>query len=164
MNALSLLARVGLVAVVATVAGCSDGPKFAPVTGTVTHHGSPLVGATVVFTPTAPAEGVGAATAVTGPDGRFQLQTNLPGGVTHTGAAHGTYKVTVSKFVPPSGMSEEEYTKKAEAEQSPNKPYSPTSSVPPKVEFVPKEFSNLASTKVEATVGSGTNDVQIVIP
>jgi hypothetical protein len=148
---------------VLSLVGCS-GEKFAPVTGVVTYRGTPLSGATVVFTPDPPTEGVRAATATTGPDGTYQLQTNLPGGVTKVGAAHGKYKVTVSKFVPPSGISEDEYNKKLQAEQDASRPYSPNSAVPPKVEMIPKEYSDSTATKIEATVKSETNDVKIEIP
>ena len=146
-----------------TIAGCS-GDKYAPVSGVVTLRGAPVAGATVVFTPNPAGEGTASATAITDSDGTFRLQTNLPGGVTKSGAAPGTYKVTVSKFVPPGGLSEGDYAKKVEAEQAPNKPYSATSTVLPKVELIPKDYSNVSITKVDATVVSGANEVKIVIP
>jgi len=159
MNAFTRLVPV----LVLSLVGCS-GEKFAPVAGVVTYRGTPLADATVVFTPESPTEGVRAATATTGPDGTYQLQTNLPGGVTKPGAAHGKFKVTVSKFVPPSGISEEEYNKKLQAEQDPNRPYSPNSVVPAKVEMIPKEYSDSQATKIEATVTGGANEVKIEIP
>ncbi|MBA4190376.1 MAG: hypothetical protein C0467_20505 [Planctomycetaceae bacterium] len=163
MHTLVWASRALLVTIPFALAGCST-EKYAPVTGVVTLRGTPLAGATVVFTPEPAAEGVRAATATTASDGTFRLQTNHPGGVTQAGAALGTYKVTVSKFVPPSGMSEEEYAKKIEAEQAANKPYSPESTVPAKVELIPKEYSDLKLTKVEATVKSGSNELKIAIP
>ncbi|VTU01788.1 hypothetical protein : Uncharacterized protein OS=Planctomyces maris DSM 8797 GN=PM8797T_29688 PE=4 SV=1 [Gemmataceae bacterium] len=152
-----------IVLVLAGVAGCSGG-SYAPVTGTVTLRGRPVAGATVVFTPDPPAEGATAATARTGDDGSFRLQTNLPGGVTRDGAGPGKYKVTVSKFVPPGGMTEEQYAKRAEAARLPDKPYSSDATVPPRVEAFPREFSDVSATTVTATVTSGSNEVKIDVP
>lgn len=147
--------------VLVLVAGCSGG-SYAPVTGTVTLRGRPVAGATVVFTPDPPVAGAAGATARTGEDGSFRLQTNLPGGVTRDGAVPGKYKVTVSKFVPPGGMTEELYAKRAA--QSPDKPYSPDPAVPPRVEAFPREFSDVSATKVTATVTAGANEVKIEAP
>lgn len=94
------------------VCGCSTVPAYAPVPGSVTYKGDPLAGALVVFTPELNAA---RATPATATDGSFRLQTSLPNGVTRFGAVPGNYKVTVSKFVPPQGMTEEEFAKKVAA-------------------------------------------------
>jgi hypothetical protein len=151
------------VLVLSAAAGCGGDPGYAPVSGTVTLRSRPLAGATVVFSPDG-GEGARPATAVTGPDGTFKLQTNLPGGVTRDGARVGGYKVTVSKYVPPKGWTEDEYQKKSGAQDG-TKPYSPAADLPPRVEAVPKEFSDLASTGVSATVtAAGPNEVRVDIP
>ncbi|MBA4065336.1 MAG: hypothetical protein C0501_16820 [Isosphaera sp.] len=158
---MTALARLSVLLTAA--AGCGGGPEYAPVSGTVTLRKQPLAGATVVFSPDG-AAGARPATAVTGADGTFKLQTNLPGGVTKDGAVVGAYKVTVSKFVPPKGMTEAEYAKKVAAQDG-TKPHSPDSDLPPRVEAVPKEFSDLAVTSVTVTVtAAGPNEVRIDIP
>jgi hypothetical protein len=157
------LARLTVLLTAAAVAGCGGGQEYAPVSGTVTLRKQPLAGATVVFSPDG-AAGARPATAVTGADGTFRLKTNLPGGVTKDGAVVGAYKVTVSKFVPPKGWTEAEYQKKQGAQDG-TKPYSPDSDLPPRVEAVPKEFSDLTATGASATVtAGGPNEVKIDIP
>lgn len=142
--------------------GCG-GPAVVGVSGTVTHRGQPLAGATVVLTPDPPQPGVSAATATTAADGSFTVRTNKPGGVTLDGVPPGTYRVTVSKFVPPDGMSEAEYEQKVAAAAS--GVYSATSTVPPRVELLPKEFSDSAATTVRATAAAGAaNTVTIAVP
>jgi len=69
--------------------------------GTVTHNGQPVEGATVVFSP----EGEGrAASGLTDASGRFQLQTLNP----DDGVLPGKYQVAISKTQVEGGMSEEE--------------------------------------------------------
>lgn len=73
--------------------GKPDGPKLAPVTGTVTRKGTPLAEVNVTFLPaTGPA-----ATGKTGSDGKFELMTNGK-----PGAVLGQHKVGVTEAaIPP---------------------------------------------------------------
>jgi len=95
-NAILLLA--GVVAL-ASVAGCGGGaddaakrnrPKVVPAQGIVTYKGSPVTGATVVFSPTA---GTNAASALTDSSGRFSMSAFPP----DPGAVPGQYKVSITK-------------------------------------------------------------------
>jgi hypothetical protein len=68
--------------------GTSDGPRTAPVRGTVTMNGKPMAGVGVTFFPT----GHGPmATGNTNEKGEFVLMTNEPG----DGASIGTHRVTL---------------------------------------------------------------------
>lgn len=159
MSKLSL--RLAALAALA-LAGCSGGGgEYSAVKGKVTLKGQPLAGATVVFKPEA--KDAPAPTAVTKDDGTFEVQTNLPGGKTKIGAAPGNYKVTVSKFGPPSGMSEAEFEKKVEAAGT--AAYAPNATTIQKVELIPPAYSSPAETKVTATVtAGGPNEVNITVP
>lgn len=77
-------------------------PGTVPVTGTVTHGGSPVDGATVTFMPQS--EGSAGAVGKTDASGKYSLTTFQLG----DGAIPGTYQVTVSKVVIEAGISEEE--------------------------------------------------------
>lgn len=137
-------------------AGCSDGSISA--SGTVTHQGKPLEGAQVTFIPEPVSGERPIATAMTGPDGHFTLQTNLPGGKTLTGVLAGNYRVTISKFVPPKGMTEAEYQKAAEKGGGESDVYNPKAVIPERIQLIPKEYSQTASTKLTATVDASTSN------
>lgn len=82
------LTRVVLLSVSLLALGCGgDAPDLAPAGGTVTHDGTPLADADVLFIPEA---GGPAAVGRTGADGKFQLTT---GG--SAGAVIGKHKVAV---------------------------------------------------------------------
>ena len=90
--------------------------------GTVTHNGQPVEGATVVFAP----EGEGrAASGLTDASGRFQLQTVTP----DDGVVPGKYQVAISKTEVKGAMSEEE-----------SRAYTAEHGKPP--EFTVKELKN----------------------
>ena len=146
--------------------GCGGSDGVNPVTGTVRHKGKPLVGATVAFIPTNPGPNQKVAIATTDAEGKFQLVTPLPGKRTGSGAAPGDYKVTVSKFIPPKGMSDAEYQKKVDADNAIRAKggYNPETTIEPKVEGIPPEYSDQKKTKLTATVGSSTNDFTFEIP
>ncbi len=141
--------------------GCAGG--VGEVTGTVTQGGKPLPGATVVLAPDPPGPGRHAATAVTGADGTFTARTHKPGGETLGGVEAGSYRVTVSKLIPPNGLSEAEYLKTIA--ESGGGVYSPDASPPSRVESVPPEFSDSAKTRlrVEVTPSAG-KPLRVEIP
>lgn len=86
----SLRVLSSAIALVLFVAGCGDGglPKLYPVTGKVTLKGEPLASYTVSFVPT---KGEGGASATTGVDGTFSLES-LDG---RPGCQIGNYKVVI---------------------------------------------------------------------
>jgi len=85
------------------IVGCGGGddkeklkrPKVAPAQGVVTYKGSPVEGATVVFSPTS---GSIAAYALTDSSGRFSMSAFSP----DPGAVPGKYKVSITKKEQPS--------------------------------------------------------------
>jgi len=93
--------RLGMVAVMALLlaaAGCgSDADRLTPVRGKVTHHGVPLPGGTIVFTPDAARGNDGPlARAEIQPDGTFFLRTG-----SRAGAVPGWHRVTIAAVEPP---------------------------------------------------------------
>jgi hypothetical protein len=78
---------------VAGLSGCG-GPKFYPVSGTVTMDGKPLADAMVVFIPESTSEGR-FAQAKTDDNGRYVLMQTT----TKDGALAGKYKVSISTFI-----------------------------------------------------------------
>lgn len=112
-------------ALVLTLFGCSGNNGLAPVTGKVTYQGQPVSGATILFM------GEGAArpaTAVSGPDGGYSLQT-----LDASGAAPGAYTVVISKNEAPPEVAEPPSMEEA-AKQAKRPPPAPKRLVPAKYE------------------------------
>ena len=100
----TLAAMVGAVLLSGSLVGCGnsvDAPATYKTTGTVTLDGAPVAGATVTFAPRQRDEGVKEAYAITGDDGTYNLETNIPGSGKVEGAVPGTHRVTVSKVENP---------------------------------------------------------------
>jgi hypothetical protein len=70
--------------------GCKSGPKLAPVSGTVTYNGKPVVKATIVFYPEQ--DGARGAMGETDDQGRYTLWTYAPG----DGALVGKHLVSIT--------------------------------------------------------------------
>lgn len=103
MRSASRLSTI-LVVISSGLFGCGSGDetdryKLVPVSGTVTHNGKPLEGATLTFTPdpTNPQPTPGGD--VTGPMGNYKAMYRG-----RSGLAPGKYRVLVSKTVLPPGM------------------------------------------------------------
>jgi hypothetical protein len=80
-------------------AGCDDGIKVVPVTGTVTLDGKPLPLKSVYFFPDRASETLGnGAGGYTDPDAKYYLIANLGGATAdQRGAPPGKYRVTVAE-------------------------------------------------------------------
>jgi hypothetical protein len=97
MKSAKLFFRLGpalSVALGLLVSGCGSGsgdPSLVSVSGTVTHSGNPVAGATVTFHAL---EGSGSAFGMTDADGVYSL-TTAPG---NSGARPGDYAVTITKI------------------------------------------------------------------
>ena len=162
---LALLAFAWLV-VLPCLSGC--GPKLPPtkpVTGTVLYQGKPLEGATVLFMRGSRniAEGE-MALGKTDANGRFELTSDFGSETEAKGAVVGQYEVTISKKVPPPGISEAKYQAMVEAA---NRIAQTGSSVPPNmqppalVEMLPPQYSMVGKTKLKADVtAAGPNDFE----
>ncbi len=83
-----------LVFAAAFATGCGPGLTLVPVSGRVTTDGDPLEGASVVFLPSVPNPDGESSYGVSGPDGRYVVQTEGKRGV-----VPGKYRVLVSKTV-----------------------------------------------------------------
>lgn len=145
----------------AVLSGCRDSglPDVAPVTGTVSYQGKPLEGATVTFLSGEGRLAAGElAFGTTDAQGRYEL--HLQPGTTETlmGAVPGEHRVTISKLVPPPGMTEQAYQQKLDAERAAgeNAVYgAPRDVVPPRVELLPEHYSSPHQTELTATVKDG---------
>lgn len=123
--------------------GCGEGtqddrPARAKVTGTVTHNGSPVEGATVSLQP-ASGSGQGAI-GKTDASGKFTLTTYTPG----DGALPGEYKISVSKVEVTSMVSEEEALKLQEQ----GRPIPPAQTK----QLLPQKYGNTETSGLTTTV------------
>ncbi len=152
-----LLAAATLVVVAAAV-GCNQSnlPKTEPVTGKVLYKGDPVENATVMFSRGSRNIANGEiALGKTDAAGNFTLTTHLSGQTDVAGAIAGTYQVTVSKKIPPPGMTQAEYDAKMDevnqaAQQGTVQP--PGMELPPLVEMFPRKYSAVAATELSADV------------
>lgn len=138
--------------------GCNNSglPKTEKVSGQVTYKGDPVENATVIFSRGSKNIAQGEiALGKTDADGKFVLTTHLSGQADVEGAIVGDYEVTVSKKIPPPGMTQAEYDKKMDAinkasEQGSVQP--PGMELPPLVEMLPRKYSAAAATELKAEV------------
>lgn len=141
---------------IVVVIGCSGHPATLPVQGLVRYKGEPLEGATVVFSGTHPRTGHPlVATGITDAAGKFELQSHFGPRDTVSGVILGPQRVTITKFVPPQGMSEERYEKLVQAEQAAAESKGTAAigeRAPPRVPLLGDEYSNVSRTKLSADV------------
>jgi hypothetical protein len=93
-----VLAAICLV-VVTGCGGTKGGPATVDVTGTVTLNGTPIDGASVLFSPDiGSSDGRLASQATTDTSGHFKLSTHVGGGKFKSGIVLGKYVVSVTKL------------------------------------------------------------------
>jgi len=145
-------------------AGCGGQlPDAVPTSGTVLYEGKPLEGATVTFRSEAQgemAEGV-LALGTTDSQGKFTLQSRVGPTDVVDGLVPGDYRVAISKFVPPKGMSETEYEAKRAEEARIMETEGfvpPNKQAPPKVELLAPEYSDTRKTTLKATIPKEGNE------
>jgi hypothetical protein len=79
--------------------GTKGGPATIDVTGTITLNGTPVDGATVLFSPDiGSSDGRLASQATTDAEGRFKLSTHVGGGKLKSGIVPGKYVIAISKL------------------------------------------------------------------
>ncbi|WP_146373598.1 carboxypeptidase regulatory-like domain-containing protein [Symmachiella macrocystis] len=128
-----------------------DVPPTVDVKGTVTLDSSPLTDADVIFFDGTQYTAFGK----TDGTGRFTLKTRFSSEVMESGAPAREYRVTVSKMIPPNGMSEEDYqaqklalrAKRESGEKILNSDY-----LPSKIESIPAKYSVASQTTLKANV------------
>jgi hypothetical protein len=147
------------------IPGCRDAsaPKVIPVAGTVRYQGKPLDGATVVFATSGETPGATVlAIGTTDAQGRFRVKTQVGSLGSYEGAVAGTHRVTISKFIPPNHMTEQEYQQKVEAEKKIMEAKGqllPGEAAPAKVQLLNPGYSNSQKTTLTAKVQAGeTNE------
>lgn len=138
-----------------SLAGCStEGPtvpKVTAVTGTVTLDGQALAGAAVTFTHSSGASGVG----VTDAQGHYELVSYYGPRTEAKGVVPLDYQVTISKFVPPKGMTQEEYQAKVDAANqisATGAVPTPAQQAPALQQLLPPQYSSPGKTELKATV------------
>src|SRR5437762_14122698 len=94
-------------ALVLSAPGCGSGPRVVSAKRTVLYQGTPVAGATLTFSPKGEKTGP-VINGVTDAEGHFSLKTYVGATSTGDGAMPGEYRVAISKFVPPKGMTEDE--------------------------------------------------------
>jgi hypothetical protein len=142
------------------LAGCgSRHPATIVVTGTVRHNAAPLDAATIVFKTDHPKTGRPLiATGSTDGSGRFTLLSRFGPRDVGRGAAPGRHRVTISKFVPPSGMSSEAYQSLVDVYTKSIKEKGnalPSDTPPPMVQLLPPKYSDANAATLSADVVSG---------
>ena len=141
----------GLLVLISLAVGCNpsadpNAPKTVPVTGTVTHKGQPVEGATVtLFAESGQGRG---AIGTTDAQGKFTLTTVSPG----DGAMVGTYKVSVSKTVVEGALTEEESAAYVAKGQQP-----PSGTLK---DYLPEKYKDLNASGLTAEVKAGGTELK----
>jgi len=148
--------------------GCGSGTtlKAYPTTGTVNYKGKPLDNATVNFITAGKGEGqpstvIGLGT--TDKDGKFRIQTNYdPTSMPLDGAVEGKHQVTIHKYIPPKGMTEEDLAamQAKETKIMEEKGIVPPGDITPsRIPFLPPKYQNPVMSELSADVTrAGKND------
>ncbi len=152
-----------LLALLAFTACRNNLPDTNPTTGTVTYQGEPVAGATVLFIRGGGTLAAGElAMGETDAQGRFELTTYVSGQQDASGAMVGEYVVTISKHIPPRGMSESQYQALVDAAEKigeTGEMVPPEKQPPDPVEMFPERYSMLGKSELRATVtDDGQND------
>lgn len=166
MHRFDLWARYGSLTVcslfVCSWLGCGgSGIPVVPATGIVLYKDKPLDNATVNFVIAGkdgqPSTLIGIGT--TDKDGKFKIQTTIdPTSMPLDGAVEGTHQVTIHKYIPPKGMTEEELAKMMAKETKimEEKGFVPPEDItPPRVPFLPAKYQNPTMSQLTAEVKRG---------
>lgn len=158
----NLKATICFSLILCSVIGCGGSSlKVFPVTGTVKYKDKPLDNATVNFTIAGkegqPSTVIGIGT--TDKDGKFKIQTTIdPTSMPLDGALEGTHQVSIHKYIPPKGMTEEDLAKMQARETKimEEKGFVPPEDITPsRIPFLPPKYQNPAASQLSATVKAG---------
>lgn len=148
--------------VVIGMTGCDDGSvKVYPVKGTVNYQGKPLDNAIVNFLINGkegqPSTLIGMGT--TDKEGKFTIQTTIdPTSMPLEGAVEGEHQVTISKYIPPKGMTEEDLAKMMARETALMEKQGyvdPKDVTPSRIPFLPPKYQNPGASELSAKVEPG---------
>jgi hypothetical protein len=146
--------------------GCTDRSiTVYPVSGTVTYKTKPLDNATINFVIAGkegePSTVIGIGT--TDANGKYTIQTHIdPTGMPLNGAVEGTHQVTIHKYMPPKGMTEEDMAKSLARETKIMQEQGivpPEFITPSRVPFLPPKYQNPQMSQLSATVEKGGKNV-----
>ena len=126
-------------------------PDPLPVSGTITYGDSPLVSASVNFTPDSPTTPGHGASGFTDDSGNYVLNYRAPNGKTMEGAIPGKYRVRISCMVKPDGTA---------WKPDPSKPTGPAN-VGAR-EMMPREYSLETKLKAEVKDGEDTYNFKLI--
>jgi len=156
---------VGLSLMFVTIAGCGKGDAFKvyPTSGKVTYKGEQLENADVVFSmPGNVSKGEPSTIlgmAKTDASGKYSIKSFVGADEVLPGAAVGSHTVTLSKFIPPKGMTDADYNKAMEAEtnaMNKNGFITPEQTAPQRIQFLPPKYTNPTTSGLTAVVAAGS--------
>ena len=156
--------NLGGLLVLLTCIGCGTKlPATKEVTGTVLYLGQPVEGATVMFGRDSRDIAKGElAIGKTDAQGRFALSTHFGSETDAKGVVAGEYEVTISKLVPPPGISPAAYQAMVDAANKVGETggmLPPDKQPPALVELLPERYSVSGKSQLTATVTpEGPND------
>lgn len=162
----SILLRAVCLTSVALMIGCGPSyPATVAVSGVVTYQGAPVEGANVILGRGTRSVASGEiAIGKTDSNGRFELTSHFAGQASSSGAVPGDYEVTISKLVPPPGMSQAQYQAMVDAANKIGETggmVPPGSEPPPLVEMLPPHYSATGKSRLKATIDpKGPNDLK----
>ena len=100
-------------------------------------------------------------------EGRFELTTHFAGQASAKGAVPGDYEVTISKPVPPPGITAQKYAEMVEAARKAGEigaMLPPGQQPPPTVELFAPHYSAPGKSRLKATVGpTGATPAEFVL-
>ncbi len=162
----ALLAILPAFLLIVSAIGCGDHsiPVY-PVSGTVTYKDKPLDNATINFVIAGkegqPSSLIGIGT--TDPSGKYTIQTHIdPTGMPLNGAVEGSHQVTIHKYMPPKGMTEEDMAKSMARETKIMQEQGivpPEFITPSRIPFLPPKYQNPEMSKLSAKVEKGSKNV-----
>lgn len=145
------LSLLGLAALAVFSVGCGPkGPAVNFVEGKVTLNGSPLAGATVMFSPVKDGGGR-AASGVTDASGVYKL-TDMQAADAGGGAAEGEYQVAITKAADAGGDTTAQTGSDYEYNPNPNAPVALKT-------LVPEQYTRPETSGLTATVTAGRNEI-----
>lgn len=166
---LNLVCKTVLMFMFMVVAGCGQSlPATVAVTGEVTYKGVPVEGANVVFGRGSRSAQLGEiAISKTDSNGRFEMISHFGGQASKPGVIPGEYRVTISKYVPPSNMTMAQYEKLESAAKKAGETGEMVpidKQPPPLVDMFPPQYSVSDKSNLKANVTpAGPNNFKFAL-
>ena len=165
-SSISCFAILPAFLLIVSAIGCGDRSiAVYPVSGTVTYKNKPLDNATINFVIAGmegqPSTVIGIGT--TDASGKYTIKTHVdPSGMPLNGAVEGSHQVTIHKYMPPKGMTEEDMAKSMARETKMMQEQgfvAPEFITPPRIPFLPPKYQNPQMSQLSAKVDKGGKNV-----